>query len=331
MSTPALPPVAWLRAFEAAARHLSFTAAAAELHLTQSAVSQHVRSLETFFGRPMFVRGPRALSLTEDGTNYLPAVREAFAALVAGAQPFAGSAGPERARTVTLQCNMGFAALRLVPRLGAFAEAHPELRLNIVTPVWDPERTARMADVEIRFARPDGAGQDGLRLTRERAYPVCVPGVAARIEAGDDWRALPLFDCAGVLSSWQGWLAAHEARAEAETEAGLAAGLAAGAAGARAAPPALPGVHMASTFAVSIGAALAGAGLAMAHDGLVADALAAGRLVRPFGTAIAMPECYVLFQSARHMRTHASGVLVDWLVAEFADPRADIDSAAASG
>ena len=164
MSTPAPPPVAWLRAFEAAARHLSFTAAAAELHLTQSAVSQHVRSLERFFGRPMFVRHPRALSLTEDGANYLPAVREAFAALAAGAQPFAGRDGGERAHAVTLQCNVGFATLRLAPRLGALTAAHPWLRLNVVTPVWDPERTARMADVEIRFARPADAGRDGQRL-----------------------------------------------------------------------------------------------------------------------------------------------------------------------
>ena len=306
MSTPAPPPVAWLRAFEAAARHLSFTAAATELHLTQSAVSQHVRSLERFFGRPMFVRHPRALSLTEDGANYLPAVREAFAALAAGAQPFAGRGNGERATTVTLQCNVGFATLRLVPRLGALAEAHPWLRLNVVTPVWDPERTARMADVEIRFAHPDVAGQDGLRLTHERAYPVCAPALAARIRAGEDWRASPLFDCAGVLASWQRWLVAHEGAHEgAHEERGDGVP---------------PGVHMASTFAVSIGAAIAGAGLAMAHDGLVADALADGRLVRPFDTVVPMSECYVLFQSARHMRTRASSALSDWLVAEFAGP-----------
>ena len=310
MSTPAPPPVAWLRAFEAAARHLSFTAAAAELHLTQSAVSQHVRSLERFFGRPMFVRHARALSLTEDGANYLPAVREAFAALAAGAQPFAGRDGGERAHAVTLQCNVGFAALRLAPRLGALAAAHPWLRLNVVTPVWDPERTARMADVEIRFARPDDAGRDGLRLARERAYPVCSPALAARIAAGQDWRALPLFDCAGVLASWQRWLVAHDGAHDGAHEGAHEAhggGVP-------------PGVHMASTFAVSIGAAIAGAGLAMAHDGLVSDALADGRLVRPFDTAVPMSECYVLLQSARHMRTRASSALSDWLVAEFAGP-----------
>ena len=300
MSTSTPPSVAWLRAFEASARHLSFTAAASELHLTQSAVSQHVRSVETFLGRPLFVRGTRVLSLTEDGANYLPAVREAFAALAAGAQPFAGRDARERARTVTLQCNMGFAACRLASRLGKLARDLPELRLNVVTPVWDPERTARMADVEIRFTHPDGIGE-GLRLTHERAYPVCSPSMAARIAAGEQWRALPLFDCAGVLASWQRWLVAHEGGHE------------------RAGARALPGVHMTSTFAVSVGAALAGAGLAMAHDGLVTDALQDGRLVQPFDTVVPMAESYVLLQSAPHMRTRASRALSEWLVAEFAE------------
>lgn len=299
MPTPALPPLTWLRAFEAAARHLSFTAAANELHLTQSAISQHVRSLETFLGKPMFVRHTRALSLTEDGASYLPAVREAFGILSAGAQPFVGNGSAQRTRAVTLQCSMGFAVFRLTPRLGALAVAHPELRLNIVTPVWDPEKTAQMADVEIRFTRPEGFGKDGLRLAHERAYPVCTAQLAGRIAAGEAWQSMPLFDCVGVLSSWQSWLVAHTGNVEA---------------------PEQLKVHMASTFATSIGAAFAGAGLAMAHDGLVADALADGRLVRPFETTVPMSECYALNQPARHMRTSASRALTDWLVAEFADP-----------
>ena len=294
MSSPDLPPFAWLRAFEAAARHLSFTAAAVELNLTQSAISQHVRSLEAFLGKPMFLRRPRGLALTEDGANYLPAVREAFAALVTGAQPFAGTGFARRSKAVTLQCNMSFATFRLVPRLAELTAALPDLRLNIVTPVWDPERTAQTADVEIRFARPDDADHSGRRLTHERCYPVCTPSVAARIAEGVDWRTLPLFDCAGVLAGWQGWLAARNEVLDRP-------------------------VHMASTFAVSIGAALAGAGLAMAHHGLVVDALADRRLVRPFAATTPMAECYVLLQPARHMRTPASRALTDWLIATFAD------------
>lgn len=299
MPSPELPPLNWLRAFEAAARHLSFTAAAQELNLTQSAISQHVRSLESFLGKPMFVRHTRALSLTEDGSNYLPAVREAFAVLAAGAQPFVGRGNAQRTRAVTLQCSMGFATFRLTPRLGALVRAHPELRLNIVTPVWNPEKTSQMADVEIRFCRPEGFGQDGLRLSKERCYPVCTPALAKRIEDGEAWQSMPLFDCVGVLSSWQSWLIAH--------------------AGNQVTTQPLK-VHMASTFAISIGAALAGEGLAMAHDSLVADAIADGRLVKPFKTSLEMSECYALYEPAKHMRSWASQALTQWLLDEFADP-----------
>ncbi len=296
MQKSALPPLTWLRAFEAAARHLSFTAAASELHLTQSAISQHVRSLETFLGRPMFERHNRALSLTEDGANYLPVVREAFNVLTAGAQPFAGSSNMERARKVTLQCNMGFATFRLAPRLSALVESHPQISLNIVTPVWDPEKTAQLADVEIRFTQAEGFGT---RLARESAFPVCTPALASRIAAGENWHSLPLFDCVGVLANWQSWLAEHDDSSE---------------------PLPTLKVHMASSFAISINAAFSGEALAMAHDSLVSDALAQGRLVKPFDTTIPMPEFYALFQPAPHMRTSASRALTQWLIDEFADP-----------
>lgn len=109
-----LPPLTWLRAFEATARHLSFTRAASELNLTQSAVSQHVRSLESFLNRALFLRKTRALELTEDGGNYLPVVREAFDLLASGTQAFIGA---DRGRSMVLQCNLAFSVFWLAPRL----------------------------------------------------------------------------------------------------------------------------------------------------------------------------------------------------------------------
>ncbi len=88
---PSLPPLNWLRAFEAVARHLSFTDAATELNMTQSAVSQQIKSLEGYLGRPLFHRRPRALELTETGITYLPVVRDAFRTLLRGTRAVTGN------------------------------------------------------------------------------------------------------------------------------------------------------------------------------------------------------------------------------------------------
>ena len=289
MSHAALPPLNWLRAFEAAARHLSFTAAASELHLTQSAVSQHIRSLESFLGKPLFLRKSRSLTLTEEASNYLPAVREAFRVLQTGTSAFPGMPS---GRSVTLQCNMGFATFCLVPRLPALQAAHPWLELNIVTPIWDPEQTAARADVEIRFGSDDALGlaPQVTRLTRETYYPVCSPSIVDSA----DWRTTPLFDCAGVLATWQGWLDSQGESLPAERV-----------------------VTLCSTFSTSIGAAVAGAGLAMAHDSLVADALKRGDLVKPYQESVAMHECYCLIEPQEHLRTPSSSALAKWLITEF--------------
>lgn len=287
MSLAALPPLNWLRAFEAAARHMSFTAAAVELHMTQSAVSQHIRSLESFLGKPLFDRRPRALSLTEDATNYLPAVREAFRVLQVGTGAFPGT---RSSNSVTLQCSMGFATFRLMPRLGALLEAHPWISLNIVTPIWNPEQTAPMADIEIRFGHLDAISAQAIRLTEETFYPVCTPANATDA----DWLTMPLLDCVGVLATWPRWLAARG----------------------EVLPPDHP-ITLCSTYATSIGAAMAGVGMAMAHDSLVADALADGRLVRPFADSVESNEGYCLVVPPSHLRSRSASILTDWLVAEF--------------
>ena len=98
---PALPPLNWLRAFDAAARHLSFTAAAGELNMTQSAVSQQIKSLEGFLGRPLFYRLSRRLELTEAGNLYLPWVQDSFRVLTQGTEAVLGPAPSSATDTVS--------------------------------------------------------------------------------------------------------------------------------------------------------------------------------------------------------------------------------------
>ena len=284
MAKPGLPPLNWLRAFEASARHLSFTGAAQELNMTQSAVSQHIKNLEHFLGRDLFVRRTRALQLTEAGFNYLPTVQEAFATLSAGTRALFGA---DRGRVLTVQSNMAFSAFWLAPRLGNLLGRHPWLTLNIVTAIWDPERTAPAAEVEIRFGRGLDEAIGGIRLTDDQAYPVCSPHLAERTA---DWRSHALFDCSGILASWEAWLTARGERLPKDKL-----------------------VNLGSTFVISLNAALGGAGLAMAHDTLARDLLASGQLVRPFEASIDMAEAYYLRVPAEHEETPASRAFTDWI------------------
>ena len=284
-----LPPLNWLRAFEAAARHLSFTQAAAELNVTQSAVSQHVRSLEAFLGRELFIRRTRALHLTEAGANYLPTIREAFGLLASGTRAFRGG---DRGRSLLVQCNLAFSVFWLAPRLAGLLEAHPWLLLNLTTPIWDPERSARSAEMEIRYGRPGEMSDAAVRLAYDRYYPVCRPGYT---EGDSDWAQSPLFDCSGVMENWETWLASQGRRM-----------------------PAGKQIHLGSTYVVSVQAALHGAGLAMAHDTVASDLLDSGALVRPCAHAVPMSAAYFLTAPPRHGETPASRAFVRWILDETA-------------
>lgn len=284
-----LPPLTWLRAFEATARHLSFTRAASELNLTQSAVSQHVRSLESFLNRALFVRKTRALELTEDGGNYLPVVREAFDLLASGTQAFIGA---DRGRSMVLQCNLAFSVFWLAPRLARLYAQHPWLVLNIVTPIWDPDRHAAGAAIDIRFGRSEDMSRAALRLTRDQFFPVC----AAGYQGGEiDLTKATLFDCAGVTGSWGTWLKSRS-------------------------PQSLPPrtVNLTSTFNIAMQAALHGAGITMSHDTLAHDLLARGDLIAPFDHRPELSEGYFLQPAPEHGSTPASRAFHTWVEDEMA-------------
>ena len=136
-----LPPLNALRAFEAAARHLSFTKAADELHVTQAAVSHQIKALEEWLGLPLFRRMNRALALTEAGQSYLPPVREAMDTLSQATDRLirADSSG-----TLTISTMPSFASKWLVPRLMRFQKRHPEMDVRV-------HSTAQVVD----FARHD--------------------------------------------------------------------------------------------------------------------------------------------------------------------------------
>ncbi|MEO1138884.1 MAG: LysR family transcriptional regulator [Pseudomonadota bacterium] len=287
MSNSGLPPLTWLRAFEAAARHLSFTQAARELNLTQSAISQHVRSLESFLGRELFIRRTRALMLTEAGANYLPTVREAFDVLARGTRSFIGG---DPGQSLMVQCNIGFSVFWLTPRLHRFFAANPSITLTITTSIWDPEREAQNAQVEIRFGREGDMPDTARRLMRSTMYPVCAPGYQ---DGAFNLESARLFDCSGMMGNWEYWCGANALPFDRMTQ-----------------------INLASTYVIAMNAALYGAGVCMSHDTLCQHLLDKGDLVRPCPQTALLPEGYFLLAPASHDETAASRAFTAWLFAE---------------
>jgi DNA-binding transcriptional LysR family regulator len=201
-----LPTLDLLKAFEAAARHLSFTKAGAELFLSQPAVSRQIQQLEDQLGLPLFVRRTRTLLLTDAGQRYyrdvadiLRQLREATARLGARA---AGT-------TVTVTTTVTFASLWLVPRLGDFRERHPEINVHLAadSALRDLERDR--LDVSIRYTTRRLAGRDAVKLFGESVVPVCSRRLveARKIDAPGDLVSLPLvhYEDPGHQTPWLSW------------------------------------------------------------------------------------------------------------------------------
>ncbi|SFU09670.1 LysR family transcriptional regulator [Sedimentitalea nanhaiensis] len=282
-----LPPLGWLRTFEAAARHLSFTGAARDLNMTQSAVSQQIKSLESYLGRPLFHRRPRALELTEAGMTYLPVVRDAFRTLVRGTRAVTGTDQD----VVQVQSNLTFAVHWLAPRLARFRTVHPEVQLNISTDLWEPRGMADGVDVEIRFSlRPADTVRAEL-LRSDHYYPVCAPGYPVTL---NDLAMQPLYDCSNLLCNWAAW-AEDQSLTWPD-----------------------PPVTYATTFSLSLSVALSGGGLALAHDAIAGGLIDAGQLVAPFDHRAPMQEAYYLILSPQAEHSPGTVAFASWLRAEMA-------------
>jgi DNA-binding transcriptional LysR family regulator len=213
-----LPPLDFLRGFEAAARHLSFTKAAAELFLTQSAVSRQIQALEEFIGVPLFERRHKALALTEAGQAYLRTVIPALDQLREATRRL------REARTghvLTVTTTVSFASMWLVPRLARFRRRHPkvDVRLNATHELVDMEREG--IDLAIRDCAVNRAPPGAVHLVGEHLAPVCSPEYLRESRAAKRPLAKPsdlrhhallqVHDPAGRWPwlSWPAWLEAR--------------------------------------------------------------------------------------------------------------------------
>lgn len=298
-----LPSLDALLAFEAVARAGSFEAAAAELALTASAIAKRVAGLEERLGQPLFLRqAARGLSLTPAGHEYLPQVRQALALLQA--MPLHQRNGTQRER-LRVSSTPTFARQLLVPALPGFTATHPQVELELTLSVPLLAEGDAGADVEIRHgAVPDDIAASQV-LLRDRLTPLAAPALLAGhapLREPADLLALPLLRT--PLQPWAPWLRA----------AGLAD-----------TPEPDDGPRFVD-LGLTLAAALAGQGVALARLSLARHELAEGRLVQPFALTVAAERHYGL---VCHRQSPAVDAFAAWLHAHCRAVEAENSSAAA--
>lgn len=208
-----LPPLTALRAFEAAARHLSFAQAAAELNVTPAALSFQIKSLEAHLGAPLFHRLNRAVALTEAGRSLSPGATEGFAALQAA---WGSARRVLDDTTLTVTAGPALTAKWLAPRLFEFARLHPEIDLRLSASLKITDLTRDDVDIAIRFGYgPDDPGLFSVPVRKEWFIPVMTPELAARYPTPESLRDAPLIHDQSVeflrpQCDWAAWFKAAE-------------------------------------------------------------------------------------------------------------------------
>jgi len=285
MDRPQLPLNA-LRAFEAAARHLSLTRAGLELRVSQAAVSHQVNALEQRLGVPLFRRLPRGLALTDEGAALVPVLAESFDRISAVLDRYAGGRMRE---VLTLGVVGTFATGWLLPRLSDFAAAHPFVDLRLLTNNNRVDLAGDGLDCAIRFG--DGAwhGAEADRLMTAPLTPMCAPSVALRLSHPGDLAGEALLRSYRP-DEWPLWFEIAQAPC--------------------------PPLHgpMFDSSVTTAAAAIAGSGVALLPARMFEDALDQGRLMRPFADEVETG-AYWLTRLKTRKPSEAMRVFRDWLIA----------------
>ena len=291
-------PLQALRAFDAAARHLNMARAAAELGVTQGAISRQIKALEERLRERLFTRGPRGLRLTEAGDLLADYVRRGLEVLEAGLFRIEQ---PRSRTTLVVNAPRTFALRVLAPRIAGFVQLHPWIDLRVETHRYFAQLQGADVDVAIRTGTGDWPGHHVQPLTREVMVAVCAPALAAGLVGlapAEAIRRVPLLHYA-ERPHWRAWA--------------QAAGI----------DPALaePGPRFDET-ALTLAAAEAGQGIAVAWRVLVADAIAEGKLVCPFDAIRDDGTGYHLVTAESAARRSTVAAFCAWLRDSLAAPGA---------
>jgi LysR family glycine cleavage system transcriptional activator len=260
-----LPSLNGLRAFEAAARHQSFTRAASELNVTQTAISHQIKRLEDELGIRLFVRQNRSLALTPQARDYLPLVRAAFDDLRMATERLTRR---DNAKVLTVSTIASLAAKWLLPRLTTFQEAHPGIDVRITTSAGLVDFRKDDVDAAIRYGRGHWPGVRAEWLMADELFPVCSPALLQGdkpLRCPEDLAHHTLLQASGGYDDdWRLWLTAAGLPVEMSRQGRLSFDLS----------------------LMTVQAAIDGLGVAIGRTAYVQDDIAKGRLVVPFKMAL---------------------------------------------
>jgi LysR family glycine cleavage system transcriptional activator len=292
-----LPPLIELRAFDAAARHLSFQKAAAELGVTPTAISHQIRLLERYCGRALFRRRPRPLSLTEAGVRLFPVIRdglEAFATAIAAVKR------DDDKQPLRVTTTNAFASRWLVPRLPRWRKVRPDAPLEVIGTDSVLDLHAGDADVAIRYARASPTDGIAKEFLADIFWPVCNPALlASGLKRAAHLRRHVLVHCYWSPSdlgapTWQRWLAVAHSKW-------------------RDVPDLKDMDHLSFREELhAIEAVIAGQGIGIFSNALVAPELAAGTLVKAFDLSLPGYHFYVV-RTPDHPREKTIRAFCTWL------------------
>ncbi len=298
-----LPPLSALRAFEAAARHLSFTRAASELGVTQAAISHQVKLLEDQLGQPLFRRLTRRLLLTDAGQLLWPGVRDGFDRLAEAVQKVQarGDSG-----VLTLSLTFSFAARWLVPRLGGFLKAHPDIDVKLTTTDRLVDFAREDVDIAIRYGHGDWPELSSWKVIR----PVYTPLLSPKLTKGQslsqpsDLQLLPLLTETDDTLDWKAWFKAagctwRPSRRLVEFD----------------------------TTQMAVAAAAEGLGVALGPPEYFAEELETGRLIQPFDIYIETEDAYHLVCPTGRADEPKIAAFKNWILGEAAKAEAEKTSA----
>lgn len=274
-----LPPLNAVRAFEAAARHMSITLAADELNVTPGAVSRQIKSLEETLGLQLLKRGHRQISLTRQGGDYYRAVTRAIEALRDATRRLKGRS---QRRQLKIRAYTTFAMRWLIPRLSGFHAAHPDVEVLLKASLAPVDFRKEDIDGAIRLGDGNWPGTHNYRLVDNILAPVASPGLlktGPKLKRPADLAHHTLLHTVARPDDWAYWLEAAGGAGQLDPRAGMTY----------------------ESSAMSYAAAIEGQGVAMAQLFLVEKDLEEGRLVLPFRKTLDMGDFtyYLLTPSHR--------------------------------